>query len=574
MATKRDVVIIGGGHNGLVTAFYLARAGRKPLVLERRPAVGGAAITDELHAGFKVPTLAHTLGPLRADVARDMALERHGLQVIRPEVRVFAPHPDGRALFLYDDAERSGKSIAAFSAKDATKYAEFQGTLGRIGKVMAQVLEMPPPSLDHPSSGDLWSLLKIGRGLRGLGKKEMYHVLRWGPMAVADLVAEFFETELLRAVIAARGVFGASLGPWSAGTSFMLLMRAAGDGNPAGPTLFPKGGMGAVTQAMAAAATQAGAEIRTGADVRQIQIKDGRATGVVLASGETIEAGAVISNADPRRTLLGLVDPVHLGPEFIVRARNYRCYGTVAKVNLALSGLPEFTALKHPPAGAPNGSAALSGRIHIGPEIDYLERAFDDSKYGDFSKNPYLDVTIPSTELRAVGVKLECTFIGGLRQRLNANRPQAFVAEVTDVIELAPTVARGIFAPTGYIQVAPGAVACAGARDHHAVRAVGQQCYLRLRSHFLSFRQRNHVEARPRSRAQVVSGPRVFQLHPGSHAARSAHLNQCGSGVTRGLEDAELPVGSLFGLIRMSDCRVNPSCALILLTRMCSPFYC
>jgi phytoene dehydrogenase-like protein len=396
MAAKRDVVIIGGGHNGLVTAFYLARAGKKPLVLERRPVVGGAAITDEFHPGFKVPTLAHTLGPLRPDVARDMALERHGLQIIRPEVRVFAPHPDGRALFLYDDAERSAKSIATFSAKDAAKYAEFQGTLGRIGKVMAKVLEMPPPSLDHPSRGDLWSLLKVGRGLRGLGKKEMYHVLRWGPMAVADLVAEFFETELLRAVVAARGVFGAFLGPWSAGTSVMLLMRAAGDGNPAGPTLFPKGGMGALTQAMAAAAKQAGAEIKTSAEVRQIVVRDGRTTGVVLASGETIEAGAVISNADPRRTLLGLVDPVHLGPEFVMRLRNYRCYGTVAKVNLALSGLPEFTALKRPPAGSPAGNTALSGRIHIGPEIDYLERAFDDSKYGDFSKNPYLDVTIPS----------------------------------------------------------------------------------------------------------------------------------------------------------------------------------
>src|SRR5262245_37987193 len=392
----RDVVIIGGGHNGLVTAFYLAKAGRKPLVLERRPAVGGAAVTDEIHPGFKVPTLAHTLGPLRADVARDMALERHGLHVIRPEVRVFSPSPDGRALFLYDDAERSAASIAPFSAKDAEKYKEFHGTLGRIGKVMAKVLETTPPSIDHPSSGDLMNMLRIGRGLRGLGRKEMYHVLRWGPMAIADLVAEFFETELLRATIAARGTFGAFLGPWSAGTSLMLLMRAAGDGNPAGPTLFPKGGMGTVTQAMAAVATQAGAEIRTDADVRQIAIKDGRATGVVLASGETIEAGAVISNADPRRTLLGLVDPLHLGPEFVVRMRNYRCYGTVAKVNLALSGLPEFTALKRPSAGAPAGTAALSGRIHIGHEIDYLERAFDDSKYGEFSKQPWLDVTIPS----------------------------------------------------------------------------------------------------------------------------------------------------------------------------------
>src|SRR2546428_2239469 len=299
MAATRDVVIIGGGHNGLVPAFYLARAGRKPLGLERRPMVGGAAITDEFHPGFKVPTLAHTLGPLRPDVARDMALDRHGLHVIRPEVRVFSPHPDGRGLFLYDDAERSATSIASFSAKDAEKYKEFHATLGRIGKVMATVLATTPPSIDHPSSGDLWSMLKVGGSVRGRGKKVMYPVRLWGPMAIADLVAEFFETELLRATIAARGTFGAFLGPWSAGTALMLLMRAAGDGTPAGPTLFPKGGMGAVTQAMAAAAREAGAEIRTGADVAQILVKDGRATGVALASGETIEAGGGSSHAPP-----------------------------------------------------------------------------------------------------------------------------------------------------------------------------------------------------------------------------------------------------------------------------------
>src|SRR5262249_32970705 len=145
------------------------------------PAVGGAAITDEFHPGFKCPTLAHTTGPLRPDVARDMQLDRHGLVLIRPEVRVFAPHPDGRALFLFDDAGRSAQSIAPFSAKDAEKYKELSGTLSRIGKVMAQALEMVPPSIDHPSSGDLWNLLKVGRGLRGLGRKEMYHVFRWGP---------------------------------------------------------------------------------------------------------------------------------------------------------------------------------------------------------------------------------------------------------------------------------------------------------------------------------------------------------------------------------------------------------
>ncbi|HEU4400603.1 MAG TPA: NAD(P)/FAD-dependent oxidoreductase [Candidatus Polarisedimenticolia bacterium] len=394
MATARDVVIIGGGHNGLVTAFYLARAGRKPLVLERRPVAGGAAITDEFHPGFKCSTLAHTGGPLRADVARDMQLETRGLQILRPETRVFAPSPEGRALVLYGDVARTAQGIATFSKKDAAKYTEFHQSLRRIASVLGDLESMAPPSVDHPSAGDLWSLLKTGRRFRALGKKDMFRLLRWGPMAVADLVAEWFETELLRGTIAGRGIFGTFLGPWSAGTSAVLLQRAAADGGEAaGDVSFVRGGMGALTQAMAAAARAAGAEIRTGADVARISVKDGAAKGVVLTTGEEIASQAVISNADPRRTLLGLVDPLHLEPDFLIKMQHYRCVGYTAKVNLALSGLPAFTALKGPGG---DGAAALSGRIHIGPEIDYLERAYDDAKYGDFSKAPYMDITIPS----------------------------------------------------------------------------------------------------------------------------------------------------------------------------------
>jgi phytoene dehydrogenase-like protein len=217
----------------------------------------------------------------------------------------------------------------------------------------------------------------------------MYRLLRWGPMAVADLAAEYFETELLRATVAARGIFGTFLGPWSAGSSLVLLIRAAGDPHPAGTAWFAAGGMGSVTQAMAASAKQAGAEVRSGAEVIHIRIKDGKANGVVLSNGEEISAKAVISNADPKRTLLRLVDPSYLSPDFLLKLQHYRMPGTVAKVNLALSALPKFSAL--------NGdSEALSSRIHIGPEIDYLERAFDESKYGNFSKQPYLEVAIPS----------------------------------------------------------------------------------------------------------------------------------------------------------------------------------
>ncbi len=393
------IVIIGAGHNGLVTAFYLARAGFKPLVLERRAVVGGAAITDEFYPGFKCSTLAHACGPLRADICKDMQLERFGLEMLHPEPRVFAPSLDGRALLLYSDPAKSAQEIAKFSRKDAEKYVEFHGVLGRIACVLSRALVITPPSLDNPTADDIWNLLKTGRQVRSLGKKEMFRLLRWGPMAVADLVAEWFDTELLRATIAARGIFGTALGPWSAGSSAVLLLRAAADGHPAGTASFPRGGMGALTQAMASAARHAGAEIRTGADVAQILVKEGAVTGVVLANGEEIAAKAVISNADPRRTLLRLVDPVHLDPDFVAKMQHYRCLGTAAKINLALSGLPSFIALEATDGGRPsdtNSHRALAGRIHIGPELDYLERAFDDSKYGDFSRQPYLDVTIPS----------------------------------------------------------------------------------------------------------------------------------------------------------------------------------
>jgi phytoene dehydrogenase-like protein len=390
MSETRDVLIVGGGHNGLVTAFYLAKAGFKPLVLERRAQVGGAAVTEEFYPGFRCSTLSHNTGPLRADVVRDMQLERHGLKLTKPDVSTVSLLPDGRSLVLHSDLKRAAQEIAQWSAKDATAYADFGAALGKIGAVIGEALMLTPPSIDNPSSGDLWGMLKTGRSIRNLGKKDMYRALRWGPMAVADLAAEFFDTEPLRATIAARGIFGTFLGPWSAGSALVLLLRAAADPTPAGSVQFPAGGAGAITQAMAAAATEAGAEIRTGTAISAIRVKDGVATGVVLDSGEEISAKAVVSNADPKRTLMQLVDPTHLPPDFVQKIKNYRSVGTVAKINLALSVLPEFTALK---AGNAN---LLQGRIQISPEIDYLERAFDDCKYGNFSRAPYLEITFPS----------------------------------------------------------------------------------------------------------------------------------------------------------------------------------
>ena len=207
-------------------------------MLERRAQPGGAAITEEFHPGFRCSTLAHSAGPLRPDIVRDMQLEKHGLNMITPEVAVTSLSPDGRALILYKDAEKAAQEIAKFSQKDATKYPQFQASLAKMGRVIGKALTLAPPDIDNPSSGDLWGMLNTGRAVRKLGKRDMYRLLRWGPMAVADLVAEYFETELLRATIAARGIFGTFLGPWSAGSSLVLLIRAAGDEHAAGTSWF------------------------------------------------------------------------------------------------------------------------------------------------------------------------------------------------------------------------------------------------------------------------------------------------------------------------------------------------
>ena len=395
MPIGQKVVLIGGGHNALVAAYYLAKGGFKPVVLERRSMIGGGAVTEEFHPGFKASTLAHTMGPLRADIAREMQLERFNLQIFRPDPRVFAPAPDGRGLLFYDDPAKTAGAISHLSAKDGAKYAEFAKKLEKVAGVFTQIAAITPPGIDKPSPEDLWNLLVTGRGVRRLGKTGMLDLLRWGPMAAADFVAEFFETELLRAVIAARGIFGANLGPWSAGSTAVLLLRAAADPHPVGSAAFPRGGLGEFSRALAEAAKKAGAEIRTDAEVAQIRTKSGAVSGVVLANGEEIACEAVVSGVDPKRTFFQLLEPAILDPVFAIRMKNFRARGNVAKVHLALGDLPTFPSLAN--AVGPDGfHEALSGRIHIGHEIDYLEKAFDATKYGEISTAPYLDVTIPT----------------------------------------------------------------------------------------------------------------------------------------------------------------------------------
>jgi phytoene dehydrogenase-like protein len=383
-----STIIIGAGHNGLTAAFYLAKAGFKPIVIERRTNVGGAAITEEIAPGFKTSTLAHAIGPLRPSVLRDMHLASRGVEIIRPDPRLVSLSPDGHALTFSTDIGRTADAIRPFSETDAAKYPEFCAVLARLGAFLGQILETTPPSLDGPAAGELWELLKTGRRFRALGKTDGFRLLRWLPMAAADLVAEWFSTDLLQAAIAARGIFGVSQGPWSAGTGAVLLMNAAVDPAPGGSSVTVKGGLGALTRAMADAARHAGAEIRTGVGVHRVLVRDGRATGVVLDDGTEIAANGVISNADPKRTFLDLVDPIELDPTFLRRVRNYRCPGSVAKINLALSALPTFHGVANP--------SDLKGRVQIGPGVDYLERAYDASKYGEMSQEPYLDIMFPS----------------------------------------------------------------------------------------------------------------------------------------------------------------------------------
>ncbi|HET9615439.1 MAG TPA: NAD(P)/FAD-dependent oxidoreductase [Candidatus Limnocylindrales bacterium] len=451
MATIWDAVVVGGGHNGLVTAAYLAGAGRRVLVLERRDRIGGAAETAEL-GGVRVPRLADTVGRLRPSVVRDLDLRSHGLRLVAPDVRVFAPQPDGRAVTLWADHSRTVDGLRAWSGADAAAWPGFDRLVRSLGGFLAELAAQTPPDIKSPGLGDALAGLKLGRTFRGLGKHDAHTILRVLPMAVADFVSEAFETDALRAAVAWRGVRHSFLGPWSAGSTAILLGDSAGtDGGAAGQTVFAVGGPGAVGDALAAAARAAGAEIRCNAPVASIATRDGRATGVVLASGDEIAADVVVSGLDPKRTLVDLVDPVTVGPTMRWRAGNYRTPGVVAKVNLVLDRLPVFT------AAVGDDEQLLRGRIIVAPGIDAIERAFDAAKYGRPSETPVLEATIPSlvdpslVDGAATGTHVMSISAQYAPHRLrdaswdDAGRADAFADRVVAVVdELAPGLAASV----------------------------------------------------------------------------------------------------------------------------------
>jgi len=390
MTDRYDAIVVGAGHNGLVTAGYLARAGLRTLVLERRDRPGGALATEEL-AGAKVPAAAHTVGRLRRSVIRDLQLAGHGFQTITPAARAFAPQPDGRSVTLWGDPGRTAEGLVDVSAADAAAYAEFDRRVRAVASFLAHLSVATPPHLKTPSARDAMAGLTLGRALRDMGARARREALRVLPMAVADLVGEAFESDAVRGALASRGVLHAAVGPWSSGTASLFLAESAGrDAGAAGSTAYARGGPGALAHALVSAVQSFRGEVRTGAEVAHVVVDGDRVRGVALASGEEVEAPVVASNADPKRTLLGLLDPVTLGPSLVWRTGNYRMPGVTSKVNLVLSGVPRFAA-----AGGDDPERLL-GRILIAPGIDYLERGFDASKYGRVSDEPFLEATIPS----------------------------------------------------------------------------------------------------------------------------------------------------------------------------------
>ncbi|MBI4466980.1 MAG: NAD(P)/FAD-dependent oxidoreductase [Acidobacteria bacterium] len=393
MSKSYDAVIVGGGHNGLVTAAYLARAGLSVLVLERREVVGGACVTEEVWPGFKVSTAAYLCSLLQERIIRELELDRFGYRLLPKDPAFFTPFPEGRYLLMWADQRQTCEEIAKFSKRDAEVYPEYDGFLERLARFVEPLLLTSPPDLTRKRPRDLWEAAKLTWQLLRLPEREMVGHLRILTQSVKDFLDPWFESEELKVTLATDGVIGTNGGPQTPGTAYILLHHCMGNtGGRRGLWGFVEGGMGGVTQALAASARSRGTEIRTGADVERILIRDGRAEGVGLRGGEEIRARRVISNADPRRTFLGLVGEAHLEPEFARAVRNIRMSGCSMKINLALDALPEFKAWPCAGLQPPHRTT-----IHICPDLEYVERAWDDSKYGRPSERPMLEITIPTT---------------------------------------------------------------------------------------------------------------------------------------------------------------------------------
>ncbi len=384
-----DAVVIGGGHNGLVTAAYLARAGKKVLVLERRHVLGGAAVTEEVFPGFQFSVCSYVVSLLRPEIIRELDLPRHGLEIL-PLDGTFTPMPNGDYLWRVNDHYKTRREIARHSRLDAEAYDEYGKAMIEMGRFVKPILSMTPAD---PTSRD-WKgfldLLRIGKRFRDLSPGDRYNQVQLMSMSAVDFLDQWFETDVLKATMSASGIIGTFLGVRSPGTAYVLLHHYMGEIDGAFRSWgFARGGTGAISNAIADAARESGVEIRTKSPISKILTKNGKATGVALASGEEISARVVCSSVDPRLTFLKMMDSKELPGDFVEDIERYKFRGSSGKVNLALDGLPEFKSL-------PGTGAHLRGAISISPSVDYMERAYDDAKYGHFSRRPYIDIVIPS----------------------------------------------------------------------------------------------------------------------------------------------------------------------------------
>jgi phytoene dehydrogenase-like protein len=389
VATPYDAIVIGAGHNGLVHAAYLARAGKRVLVLERREHVGGAAVTEEVFPGFKFSVYSYVVSLLRPEIIRDLELPRHGLHIL-PLESTLTPMFNGDYLAQWADHDQTRLELFRHSPRDAEAYDEFGQLMFHMARAVKPILSMVPPDPTSLSPSDLRGLLRFARHFRSLGAERFHWLYKLMTMSAADFLGEWFETDVLKATKSASGIIGTFLGPRSPGTAYVLLHHYMGEIDGVFRAWgFAKGGTGAVSEAIASAARSFGAVIRTGASVNRVVVSEGRATGVVLDTGEEILGRTVVSGLDPRRTFLGLVEPEELPDDFVAAIRRYKFRGSSGKVNLALSELPDFACM-------PGLGPHLRGAISISPSLDYVERAYDDAKYGEFSKQPYMDIVIPS----------------------------------------------------------------------------------------------------------------------------------------------------------------------------------
>ena len=384
-----DVIVIGGGHNGLVNAAYLARAGRKVLVLERRHIVGGAAVTEEIHPGFKYSVCSYVVSLLRPEIIRELDLPRHGLEIL-PLDGTFTPMPDGNYLWRVNDHARTRREIARHSKLDAEAYDEYGKAMVDMGRFVKPILSMTPPDPTSLDPRGLKDLLFLGRRFQALSDADKYNQVQLMTMSAVDFLDQWFETDVLKATMAASGIIGTFLGVRSPGTAYVLLHHYMGEIDGAFRSWgLSRGGTGAISESIAAAAREAGAEIRTDMAVSKIIVKDNAAVGVVLTNGDYLTATTISSSVDPYVTFLKMTGAEHLPDEFVQAVRRYKFRGSSGKVNLALDGLPDFRA-------RPGAGAHLRGAVSISPSVDYMERAYDDAKYGRYSSRPYIDMVIPS----------------------------------------------------------------------------------------------------------------------------------------------------------------------------------